>query len=136
MSKFHVFFFNMCFVSLSKTEIVNMIEENDCIWSRKKSFFQLDNARVHTCVVSMAKPHELGYELILYPPCSPDLTPSDYYLFPNLKKWLGGKRLVSNGKKNWRNIRQSVYNSKETNLKFKMIFYPKTCVLFKKSRTY
>lgn len=93
------FFFNMCFVSLSKTEIVNMIEENDCIWSRKKSFFQLDNARVHTCVVSKAKPHELGYELILYPPCSPDLTPSDYYLFPNLKKWLGGKRLVSNGKK-------------------------------------
>ena len=27
---------------------------------------------------------------------SPDLTPSDYFLFPNLKKWFGGKRFYSN----------------------------------------
>ncbi|CAH2089753.1 unnamed protein product [Euphydryas editha] len=25
-----------------------------------------------------------------------DLAPSDYFLFPNLKKWLGGKRVDSN----------------------------------------
>ena len=27
-------------------------------------------------------------------PCSPDLAPSDYYLFPNLKKWLAGKKIL------------------------------------------
>jgi histone-lysine N-methyltransferase SETMAR len=44
----------------------------------------------------MAKIHELGYELLLHPPYSPDLAPSVYFLFPNLKKWLGGKKFDSN----------------------------------------
>ena len=46
--------------------------------------------------VSIAKIHELGYELLSHPPHSPDLAPSDYFLFPNLKKWYGGKRFDSN----------------------------------------
>jgi hypothetical protein len=29
-------------------------------------------------------------------PYSPDLAPSDFFLFPNLKKWLGGRRFTSN----------------------------------------
>ena len=44
----------------------------------------------------MSKFHELRYELLLHPPYSPDLAPSNYFLFPNLKKWLGGKRFYSN----------------------------------------
>ncbi|GBP57373.1 Histone-lysine N-methyltransferase SETMAR [Eumeta japonica] len=44
----------------------------------------------------MAKIHELRYELLPHPAYSPDLAPCDYYLFPNLKKWLGGKRFESN----------------------------------------
>ena len=64
--------------------------------AKKKVLFHQDNARVHTCVVSMAKFHELRYELLPHPPYSPDLAPSDYFLFPNLKKWLGGKRFYSN----------------------------------------
>ena len=44
----------------------------------------------------MAKFHELRYELLPLPPYSPDLAPSDYFLFSNLKKWLGGKRFYSN----------------------------------------
>ena len=31
-----------------------------------------------------------GYELILHPAYSPDLAPSDFYLFPNLKKDVRG----------------------------------------------
>ena len=42
------------------------------------------------------KLHELKYRLVRHPLYSPDLSPSDYYLFPNLKKWLGGKRFTSN----------------------------------------
>jgi hypothetical protein len=29
---------------------------------------------------------EYGFEEMLHPPYSPDLAPSDYHLFPNLKK--------------------------------------------------
>lgn len=43
----------------------------------------------------MAKLHELGYELFLHPPYSLDLAPSDYYLIPNLKKSLSGKKFGS-----------------------------------------
>ncbi|EFN89317.1 Histone-lysine N-methyltransferase SETMAR, partial [Harpegnathos saltator] len=35
------------------------------------------------------------YELLEHPAYSPDLAPSDYYLFPNLKKFLAGKHVTS-----------------------------------------
>jgi hypothetical protein len=41
---------------------------------------------------------ELGYELLPHPPYSPGLHPSvlyDFFLFPNMKEWLGGKRFAS-----------------------------------------
>ena len=31
-----------------------------------------------------------GYELIPHPACSPDLAPSNFFLFPNLKKDIRG----------------------------------------------
>lgn len=63
--------------------------------ARKKVLFHQDNARVHTCPPPMAKFHEFKYELLPHPAYSPDLAPCDYFLFPNLKKWLGGKRFTS-----------------------------------------
>ena len=44
----------------------------------------------------MAKLHELHFELLPYPPYSPDLVPSDYQLFADLKRILQGKRFSSN----------------------------------------
>lgn len=41
-----------------------------------------------------AKFFELRYEILPHSSYSPDLAPSDYYLFPNLKKWLAGKRFM------------------------------------------
>ena len=38
--------------------------------AKKKVLFHQDNARVHMCVVSMAKFHELRYELHTHPPYS------------------------------------------------------------------
>ena len=46
----------------------------------------------------MAKFHDLRYELLPHQPYSPDLAPSDYFLFPNLNQWLGEKRFYSNDK--------------------------------------
>ena len=49
-----------------------------------------DNARVHTCKVAMDAIERNGYELIPHPAYSPDLAPSDFSLFPNLKKDIRG----------------------------------------------
>jgi hypothetical protein len=35
---------------------------------------------------------DLHYELLKHPPYSPDLAPSDFYLFPKLKLFLTGQR--------------------------------------------
>ena len=44
----------------------------------------------------MTKLHELHFELLPHPPYFPDLAPSDYWLFVDLKKMLQGKRCGSN----------------------------------------
>ncbi|GBP19909.1 Histone-lysine N-methyltransferase SETMAR [Eumeta japonica] len=56
--------------------------------AKKKVLFHQDYARVHTCLVTMAKIHELRYELLPHPAYSPDLAPCAYYLFPNLNGWV------------------------------------------------
>jgi len=52
-----------------------------------------DNAQVHTCPALMAKFNEFRYELLPHPAYS-DLALCYYFLFPNLKKWFGGKRFT------------------------------------------
>ena len=44
----------------------------------------------------MIKLNELSFELLPNPQYSPDLAPSDYWLFADLKKMLQGKRFGSN----------------------------------------
>jgi histone-lysine N-methyltransferase SETMAR len=39
--------------------------------------------------------HKCGFQVLNHHPYSPDLAPSDYYLFPNIKKDLRGKKLES-----------------------------------------
>ena len=56
----------------------------------KGVLLQQDNARVHTCKVAMDAVERNGYELIPHPTYSPDLAPSDFFLFPNLKKDIRG----------------------------------------------
>ena len=56
----------------------------------KGVLLQQDNARVHTCKVAVDAVEQNGYELIPHPAHSPDLAPSDFFLFPNLKKDIHG----------------------------------------------
>jgi hypothetical protein len=44
----------------------------------------------------MGKLRDLHYELLEQPPYSPDLAPSDFFLFPKLKLFLTGQRFSSN----------------------------------------
>ena len=68
---------------------------------KKKILFHHDNAPAHTSTIAQAKLHELKFELLPHPPYSPDLAPSDYYLFGNLKKWFSGQRFTSNEEVEW-----------------------------------
>ena len=51
-----------------------------------------DNAPIRTSRVAMESVRECGYELLPHPPYSPDLAPSDFHLFPRLKKHIRGRR--------------------------------------------
>ena len=63
---------------------------------KKKVLLHQDNAPCHKSLATMAKLNELSFELLPHPPYSPDLAPSDYYLFADLKEMLQGKRFYSN----------------------------------------
>ena len=68
---------------------------------RRGKFFkgillQQDNARIHTCKIAMDAVERNGCELIRHPAYSPDLAPSDYFLFPNLKKDIRRRHVRSN----------------------------------------
>ena len=58
---------------------------------RKGVIFPHDSATPHTSLVTRQKLLRLGWEVMLHPPYSPDLAPSDYYLFRSLQNSLNGK---------------------------------------------
>ncbi|KAM8707598.1 hypothetical protein ACLKA7_014689 [Drosophila subpalustris] len=63
--------------------------------AKKKVLFHQDNAPCHKSMKTMAKLNELGFELLPHPPYSPDLAPSDYWLFADLKKMLRGDEEIA-----------------------------------------
>ena len=52
--------------------------------TRKGVIFHQDNARQHTSLVTRKKLLELGWEVMPHPLYSPELAPSDCYLFRSL----------------------------------------------------
>ena len=56
----------------------------------KGILLQHDNAPVHKSRVAQAAVRACGFEQVNHPPYSPDLAPSDFYLFPHLKRELRG----------------------------------------------
>ena len=54
-----------------------------------------DNAPAHTSQVAMTAATGCGLEIRPHPPYSPDIAPSDFYLFPKLKSHLRGHSMVA-----------------------------------------
>ena len=54
-----------------------------------------DNAPVHMSAKPQAPIRQCGFQQLSHPPYSPDLAPSDYFLFRVMKKFLRGKRFSS-----------------------------------------
>jgi len=54
-----------------------------------------DNAPAYRALATRKKLAYLIFHFLEHPPCSPDLAPSDYHLFPGLKKQLKGRHFSS-----------------------------------------
>ena len=52
--------------------------------NRKRIIFQQDNARLHVSLMTWQKLLQLGWEVLIHPPYSPDIAPSDFHLFRSL----------------------------------------------------
>jgi len=61
----------------------------------KGVLFLHDNAQVHRALATKKKLAYLGFQCLDHPPYSPDPAPSDYHLFPGLKKQLKGRHFSS-----------------------------------------
>ena len=64
---------------------------------KKNVLFHQGNAPCHKSMKTLVKLNELSFELLPHPLYSPDLAPSDYWFFADLKKMRQGKRFGSNG---------------------------------------
>ena len=54
-----------------------------------------DNASSHKCEVVKSLLSSEKVKVLNHPPCSPDLSPCDFFLFPRLKKMLSGNKYRS-----------------------------------------
>jgi len=61
----------------------------------KEVLFLHDNASAHRTLATHKKLAYLGSQYLDHPPYSPYLAPSDYHLFPGLKKQLKGRHFSS-----------------------------------------
>ena len=74
------------------TKLNNAVEEKRPeLTNRKGVVFHHDDARPHTSLVTRQKLLKLGWDILPHPPYSPDLAPSDYFLFRSLQNSLIGK---------------------------------------------
>lgn len=61
----------------------------------QKLYLLHDNAPIHTAAVTGTAITNCGYDVLPHPPYSPDLAPSDFYLFRHLKHHLRGQHFAS-----------------------------------------
>ena len=61
----------------------------------KGILFLHENAPAHRALATQKKLNYQGFQCLDYPPYSPDLAPSDYHLFPGLKKQLKVRHFLS-----------------------------------------
>ena len=88
--------------------------------SRNIDFFYLhDNAPIHTSVASSATIDACGFRTLPHPPYSPDLAPSDFFLFNHLKKAQRHQQFAT--KEELRDSVSEFFTGKDTNY-FKKAF--------------
>lgn len=93
----------ICYHLLDKNDTINRYKYRsqlylfDFIYQQSRAdklkdgiiWYHHDNASPHTAKITKAALNELGYNVLKQPPYSPDLAPSDYYLFRDLYIQIG-----------------------------------------------
>ena len=74
-----------CYLSLL-VQLKDILKEKRRGKVTKGVLFLHDNAPAHRALATQKKLAYLGFQRLDHPPYSPDLAPSDYHLFPGLKK--------------------------------------------------
>jgi len=72
-------------------QLKDILNEKRCGKLTKGVLFLHDNAPAHRALATQKKLAYLGFQCLDHPPYSPNLVPSDYQLFPGLKKQLKGR---------------------------------------------
>jgi len=80
-------------ISVGATE--GHLKENAAGKSPRGSYFLHDKAPAHRELATQKKLAYLGFQCLDHPPYCPDLAPSDYHLFPGLKKHFKGRHFSS-----------------------------------------
>ena len=62
-----------------------ILSENSALFKLGQWYFHQDNAPVHNSILVKDYLTKMGINTIPHPPCSPDLAPSDFWLFPKLR---------------------------------------------------
>ena len=70
-------------------------EKCPALVNRRLIIFHQDNTRPHVSFMTRQKLLQLGWEVLIHPPYSPDIAPSDFHLFWSLQNSLNGKNLIS-----------------------------------------
>jgi histone-lysine N-methyltransferase SETMAR len=63
-------------------------------WKANQVLLLHDNARPHTSLLTREATATMEWIVLLHPPYSPDLAPSDFHLFDPLKDALRGRRFA------------------------------------------
>jgi histone-lysine N-methyltransferase SETMAR len=85
-------------VKINSAYYSTLIEQTRKLRRKKKNtnlWLLHDNAPIHTANLILEKIDRCGFSTLEHPAYSPDLAPSDFYLFRHLKKHLAGKFFVS-----------------------------------------
>ncbi|CAH2268812.1 jg8987 [Pararge aegeria aegeria] len=76
--------------------------------------FHHDNARPNTSLATQQKlrerEREFRWEVLMHPPYSPDLAPSDFHLFQSLQNSVGSVKLTS--REDWQNYLSRFFDQK------------------------
>ena len=63
--------------------------------NRKCIIFHQDSSRLHVSLMTRQKLLQLGWKVLIHPPYSSDIAPSDFHLFWSLQNSLNGKNVNS-----------------------------------------
>ena len=85
-------------VKLNSAYYVSLVAETRSLRRKPRGsplWLLQDNAPIHKSALSTAAIDDAGFNLVPHPPYSPDLAPSDFWLFRHLKKAIRGKNFKS-----------------------------------------